>query len=328
MGSSPPQVGSGSAAGGCAAWDGKWDTTYGNLTLQRSVNQVSGQYGNGRTITGTVNGAVLDGEWRYPSGRSGRLRFVVVLDGSFSGWWTEGGGAPRNWSGTCTSPSGTRGSGAVGGPSGGSGAGTCSGWQGVFNTNHGRMTLGRNGNSVTGAYGSGRTISGTVSGSVLTGVWRHPGGRNGPIRFVLAGDGRSFSGTWSEGGGSGRSWTGTCAGSAGGAGGFRPGGCSVAGVTCPGAGGVGHCADPKVLSIMDEWLDRATPPMEPGESLCFDCWGRLLGNTLTGTITLRQNPDTQGKTRCEWLWYLAPGLKSGNGLGTMADHLRSQGVPR
>ena len=88
------------------------------------------------------------------------------------------------------------------------------------------------------------------------------------------------------------------------------------------------CADPNVLSVMDQWLASATPPMKPGESLCYDCWGRTLGTTLTGTITANQNPDTQGKTRCEWLYYLAPGLNSGNNYGTLGDYLRSQGIPR
>ena len=107
-----------------------------------------------------------------------------------------------------------------------------------------------------------------------------------------------------------------------------PGGCQVAGVTCPGPGGQGLCADPNVLAVMDQWLTSATPPMRPGESLCYDCWGRTLGTTLTGTISTSQNPDTQGKTRCEWLYYLAPGLDSGNNFGTLADYLRSRGIPR
>jgi hypothetical protein len=79
---------------------------------------------------------------------------------------------------------------------------------------------------------------------------------------------------------------------------------------------------------MDEWLTNATPPMKPGESLCYDCWGRVLGTTLTGTITTSQNPDTQGKTRCEWLYYLAPGLESGNNFGTLGSYLRSRGIRR
>src|SRR5262249_26568614 len=83
----------------------------------------------------------------------------------------------------------------------------------------------------------------------------------------------------------------------GGTTGGTPGG--TRGGTTPGATG-GLCADPRALALMDQWLAAAIPPQQPGESLHYDPWGRLVGRTLTNTITAPSPPDTT-LTRCEYL---------------------------
>jgi len=59
----------------------------------------------------------------------------------------------------------------------------------------GRMTLEQEGNNVTGSYGAGFTIEGTVEKNKLTFTYRE-GGVQGEGEFDLARDGRSFRGEW------------------------------------------------------------------------------------------------------------------------------------
>lgn len=81
----------------------------------------------------------------------------------------------------------------------------------------------------------------------------------------------------------------------------------------------GICDDPRTLALMDEWLARAIPPQEPGESLRYEAWGRLVGRSRTATITVSGPPDTR-LSRCEYLWQIAPQLRSTN-LGTLRAYL-------
>jgi hypothetical protein len=89
------------------------------------------------------------------------------------------------------------------------------------------------------------------------------------------------------------------------------------------AGGAGPCADPRVLPIMDEWLRLALPPQQPGESLRYDQWGRVLGRSSTGVIEPAGNPDAP-RGRCAWLLELAPHLNSMNGYGTLQSYLENK----
>jgi hypothetical protein len=90
-----------------------------------------------------------------------------------------------------------------------------------------------------------------------------------------------------------------------------------------GSGGGGICADPRTLAIMDEWLARAIPPQKPGESLRYEAWGRLVGRSLTATLTTSGKPDTQ-LSRCEWLWAHASRLLSTNGLGSLQEYVEQR----
>jgi hypothetical protein len=71
---------------------------------------------------------------------------------------------------------------------------------------------------------------------------------------------------------------------------------------------------------MDEWLTRAVPPQQPGESLRYEPWGRLVGRSVTAEIRAPSPPDTP-LTRCQWLWQYAGGMRSTNGLGTLRDYV-------
>jgi protein gp37 len=91
-----------------------------------------------------------------------------------------------------------------------------------------------------------------------------------------------------------------------------------------GAAGLGGiCSDPRALAIMDEWLARAIPPQRPGESLRYESWGRLVGRSLTATVTVPGKPDTP-LTRCEYLWVNSPNLTSTSGLGTLRQYVEQR----
>lgn len=87
------------------------------------------------------------------------------------------------------------------------------------------------------------------------------------------------------------------------------------------AGGI--CANPRVLSLMDEWLGAALPPQKEGEALRYEAWGRLVGRSLSATITVNGPPDTP-LSRCEYLWSIAAQLNSTNGLGTLKEYVEKR----
>ena len=187
--------------------------------------------------------------------------------------------------------------------------GGCTGtFAGTWDSTDGKLTITLDGTEASGVYKTSDTISGTVRGNVLEGQWRKPSGRSGRFRFDLNAEATSFTGVWFESGKNKGKWNGDCISSGGG-----PGGGALGGVA-------GLCADPRVLAFMDEWLSQAIPPQEPGESLYFDKWGRILGRGRKPDVVLttKQNPDAH--SRCEWLWYLSPTLKSEN-MGTLQSYL-------
>jgi hypothetical protein len=92
-------------------------------------------------------------------------------------------------------------------------------WSGTWSTNYGTMTLTQSGNSVKGTYTyDDGHLSGTLSLGELTGRWDEAPTRAGPndagpFRFVLVGDGKSFSGDWRHDGDPAsvrNPWNGTC----------------------------------------------------------------------------------------------------------------------
>lgn len=96
-------------------------------------------------------------------------------------------------------------------------------WAGTWSTSYGTMVLTQNGNVVQGTYtlDSGQ-ISGTVSGTVLTGRWTELPTRQGPtdagaIKFTMDADKQSWGGFWNYDGDATpftRGWTATRTGAA------------------------------------------------------------------------------------------------------------------
>lgn len=82
------------------------------------------------------------------------------------------------------------------------------------------------------------------------------------------------------------------------------------------------CADPRTLGLMDQWLRSANPPQREGDSLRYEPWGRLVGQTATAFVNVSGPPDTR-LSRCEWLWTYARSMGSTN-AGTLYDFLVSR----
>jgi hypothetical protein len=62
--------------------------------------------------------------------------------------------------------------------------------------------------------------------------------------------------------------------------------------TTGGTGGI--CDDPQTLAVMDEWLARAVPPQEPGESLRYESWGRVVGTSRSVVRQILPYPAASG----------------------------------
>ena len=89
---------------------------------------------------------------------------------------------------------------------------SCQGFAGAWETDFGPLPLNVQGNRVAGSYTRpGGNIDGQINGNQLDGRWMQRD-RWGLLRFVLAPDGRSFSGRWTDANGSGGgAWNGHCA---------------------------------------------------------------------------------------------------------------------
>lgn len=100
-------------------YDGGWETDYGRLTFETEDTVFVGSYdGEDGTLTGTVDGPVVAGEWYEPDANQecdeerggttfwGTFRFVFAADGrSFEGSWGYcGAQEDRSWSGRLVEP--------------------------------------------------------------------------------------------------------------------------------------------------------------------------------------------------------------------------------
>lgn len=140
-------------------YSGHWDSNFGPLDLSQTGANVSGSFSNGSctgTISGTVTAGTLDGTWGGTGCGSGNVHFVMAGGGNrWDGSWA----GTNKW---CASRAGL--ALALG----------C-GFAGHWNVNYGNVLytsdLTQIGNSVTGVFGSGGTISGTVTGWTLNGTW-------------------------------------------------------------------------------------------------------------------------------------------------------------
>ncbi len=154
---------------------GTWFTTFGAMLLEHNGSGVSGSYRYGAvegTLKGTVRGRTLLFSYVEPSER-GTGRFRLVRSGKFAGEYRpKGQRDARRWDGH-------------------------RGWDGLWDTDFGRMRLAQDGSRVGGSYaGSGHgSISGTVRGDELS--FRYKEKRaSGEGRFSLCADGTEFAGQW------------------------------------------------------------------------------------------------------------------------------------
>lgn len=78
------------------------------------------------------------------------------------------------------------------------------GWGGDWNCliidgpDCGRLSIVLDGGHAAGSFGQGGTISGSINAGTLVGTWSQ-GGQSGSFSLGLAGDGRTFAGTWQPG---------------------------------------------------------------------------------------------------------------------------------
>lgn len=70
---------------------------------------------------------------------------------------------------------------------------------------------------------------------------------------------------------------------------------------------------------MDEWLRSANPVQnqQPGYSVRYEPWGRLVDTSPSANITVNGAPETT-MSRCDWLWYYSADMQSTN-LGTLRE---------
>lgn len=154
---------------------GRWFTTFGLLTLETRGGRIAGNYRYGNTegrLEGTATGDTLEFTYEEPSER-GRGTFRLVRPGRFVGSYTaDGAGRVRRWEGE-------------------------RGWDGVWESNFGRIRLVHETSGVHGYYeGAGPSrIEGQSRDGRFEFQYREPKA-SGEGRFELSDDGVTFAGQW------------------------------------------------------------------------------------------------------------------------------------
>ncbi len=174
------------AAHAAPTFTGDWATTYGDMTLSESNGAVAGTYimeGAVCSITGSIKDGALEFVYREPEA-SGEGRFRLAPDGnSFAGEWRPAGASAFTpWRGERR---------AAAAPAGG--------FEGIWDTNFGRLRLSRDGAAVAGYYSfAGGSIDGRIDGDVLK--FRYSDVKKGEGEFRLTQNGRALAGKWREDG--------------------------------------------------------------------------------------------------------------------------------
>lgn len=158
---------------------GRWHSTFGPMELVRQGNQVQGYYvfrGTRCTLDGTLQNGKLVFTYQEP-GLAGEGWFELTRKGkSFAGQWhAEGDPAWRPW------------------------VGTRLGFDGLWETDFGRMRLVQEGDRIHGFYelGGGSAVEGQLASNELTFTYREPH-TQGEGRFLMADDGLTFQGEWRQ----------------------------------------------------------------------------------------------------------------------------------
>ena len=157
------------------SFSGRWSTTFGAMLIEQRGSKVTGTYGHGASagrVEGGVRGAVLRFRYTEP-GERGTGEFRLLRAGKFCGGYTaKGSRRSLPWDGH-------------------------RGWDGIWETDFGRMRLMHEDTRVHGFYsGAGHSsLLGSASGAALAFNYKE---RNaaGEGRFTLAADAQSFTGGW------------------------------------------------------------------------------------------------------------------------------------
>ena len=177
------------AAPECAQFSGRWDTTFGPMTLSQTGARVSGVYvmdGVPCKITGSVKDRRFTFRYREP-GVAGEGWFELGADGkTFEGKWRpDGQAAWMPWTGRRPSGASTQ------------------TFDGLWNSTFGPMRLLQRKGRVDGiyAFGGTSTLEGSVRERSLVFTYREPStGVTGEGTFELSRDGLSMAGKWREAG--------------------------------------------------------------------------------------------------------------------------------
>ena len=168
-----------------ANFTGRWDATFGVLTLDQQADRVTGTYevrpGTQARIEGRVEGNTLAFTYEEPDDR-GEGRFELSADGeTFSGKWKSASETERNeWSGKRLVDFKTD-------------------FAGLWRTSFGPMRLRRAGNEVRGSYlwnGSAQIFGKCDEKGSFAFDYEQTDGERGSGVFDLAGDGLTFDGQW------------------------------------------------------------------------------------------------------------------------------------
>ncbi len=173
----------GAAADG-SAWEGTWVTDEGALTLTASGAEVTGTYGRGGRVSGTVAGERLEGSYEQGEGR-GRFVFTLEGPGRFQGQWTHAGGSSGAWRGWKPDPKAAERGGA--------------GFGGHWLTSIGALRLEQKGAAVEGPWrhqGWSKLV-GSAKGRRLEGTLEHPTWR-GKVWLETTADGKRLFGLTDE----------------------------------------------------------------------------------------------------------------------------------
>ena len=161
-----------------ALFSGRWFTTFGSMPLEQRDGRVSGTYGNraeGRLdgrIVGRGAHAALRFRYEEP-GERGTGTFRLRRSGRFEGTYRPAGTrVARRWDGH-------------------------RGWDGLWESDFGRVRLAQDGERVSGSYAGavGAALAGRARGDVLRFRYRERDGA-GEGRFRLLPDGEHFEGEW------------------------------------------------------------------------------------------------------------------------------------
>lgn len=183
---------------------GIWDSTYGTISLTQDGAKVTGHYSS-QMLVGTLKGAVtgrrLTLRYKEIDGTTGQAFFELDKSGdSFAGSWRADGETEwAPWNGTRQA----REKAEV----------QPLGFNGLFDTNYGRLRLSKRGASVRGRYSGGKgRLRGAIRNGVLRFQFKEKGGLKGRGWFALSGAGSVISGQWSASGAppsNEKNWTGT-----------------------------------------------------------------------------------------------------------------------